>query len=248
MTAYFAMRGYFTFLIVLAACLLIVSLFQFNINSKYSNTGRAIWVDRYHQTEMNVKEAIVEAAREGVIEGTLQYAFIYYECLQAAAAPGNQKAVVPSVSWLKKCMNEYAYKKIVSLNDLEVDGMKIKVSLSPQYNPDLSPLSCSPSNSASICGDNTNLNLNNLIIDIDNLPSSNNGGTSGSSLINIISEMEKYNITSPDITEPNVNITKDLLSNYASIHIKGNIISISVSRDDIGEVSFTMPQAEVKIG
>ncbi|HGE72717.1 TPA: hypothetical protein ENX78_17905 [Candidatus Poribacteria bacterium] len=198
---------------------------------------------------MNVKEAIVEAAREGVIEGTIQYAFIYIsECLPAAAAPGNQKAVVPSVSWLKKCMNEYAYKKIVSLDNSEVDGMKIKVDLPSEYNPDLSPPSCSPSNSASICGDKTDLNLNKSIIEITDLPSSNNGGTSGSSLINVIQEMKKYNITSPDITEANVTMTKDLLSNYATIHIKGNIISISVSRDEIGEVSFKMPQAEVKIG
>jgi len=246
MTAYFAMRGYFTFLIVLAACLLIVSLFQFNINSKYSNTGRAIWVERYHQTEMNVKEAIVEAAREGVIEGTLQYAINYVsKCLPAATTPETSEMAIPSTAWLEKCINDHVYNKIVSLDKREVDGMKIKLSLSSQYDPDSSQPSCPYHTPSLTCAD-SEPDINNLIVEFNDLGSNSNSGIPTSSPLDVISYMGKNNDTPANITD--VNKAKDILGNYFDIHIKGNIISIDVSRDDIGEVSFTMPQAEVKIG
>lgn len=67
------MRGYFTFLIVFAAFLLLISLAQFNSNAKTSNAGSAIWVERYYQVQMNAKEAVVEAAREGAKQGFSDY-------------------------------------------------------------------------------------------------------------------------------------------------------------------------------
>ncbi|MEM4359260.1 MAG: hypothetical protein QXT45_01890 [Candidatus Bilamarchaeaceae archaeon] len=67
------MRGYFTFVIVFAAYLLLISLAQFNTNAKTSNLGATIWVERYYQVQMNAKEAIIEAAREGAKEGVTEY-------------------------------------------------------------------------------------------------------------------------------------------------------------------------------
>jgi len=74
------MRGYFTFLIVFAAYLLLISLAQFNTNAKTSNLGSAIWVERYYQVQLNAKEAVVEASREGVRDGLTSYTTKFLEC------------------------------------------------------------------------------------------------------------------------------------------------------------------------
>ena len=74
------MRGYLTFLIVFAAYLLLISLAQLNTNAKTSDLGSAIWVERYYQVQMNTKEAVVEAAREGAREGLKSYSVKFVEC------------------------------------------------------------------------------------------------------------------------------------------------------------------------
>jgi len=80
------MRGYFTFLIVFAAFLLLISLAQFNTNAKTSNLGPAIWVERYYQVQMNAKEAVAEASREGVRDGLTSYTAKFLECATVECA------------------------------------------------------------------------------------------------------------------------------------------------------------------
>jgi hypothetical protein len=63
------LKGYFTFLIVFAAFALLLSLVQLNLNSKSHDTSTAIWTERFYRVQMNVKEVIVEAAREGAADG-----------------------------------------------------------------------------------------------------------------------------------------------------------------------------------
>jgi len=232
MTAYFAMRGYFTFLIVLAACLLIVSLFQFNINSKYSNTGRAIWVERYHQTEMNVKEAIVEAAREGAREGLAAY----ISCLLSSAIT-SKKMPVPDINCIKIYVNYFAVEKIASINGAAIDNMAINLDIDPKYYPPPDISLCPPpkcectSCSSSSPGQNKNLNF---LLDGD-----------FNQTITTINDKNKWDALKNG--QEDVNDTAKTALSQSILTIQNDAITVRIN-SGVGNVSFKMPQAEVKIG
>lgn len=127
------MRGYFSFLIVFAACLLLVSLVQFNVNSKYSNPAGSLWVERYYQAEMNIKEAIVEAAREGAVEGIIAYSEIYSSSGCAARLADGDLTATPNLDCVEYYINKRAVEKISALDGSETDGMRFAVMIDPQY-------------------------------------------------------------------------------------------------------------------
>ncbi len=70
------MRGYFTFLIVFVSFALLLSLVQLNLNSKTHDQSKAIWTERFYRVQMNVKEVLLEAAREGALDGFNSYCSI----------------------------------------------------------------------------------------------------------------------------------------------------------------------------
>ncbi len=139
------MRGYFTFLVVFAACLLLISLAQFNTSAKTSDLGSAIWVERYYQVQINAKEAVVEAARQGAREGFFQYSEELAACavrdctpkcgaLAVAAAPCFAGCVPAEIAGsysddcLQRKINSVAAEKI-NLLDGAVFDPEIKVSI-----------------------------------------------------------------------------------------------------------------------
>ena len=67
------MKGYFGFLVVFAAFALLLSLVEFNLNSKSHDLSSAITSEKLYGIQMNVKEVIIEAAREGAKEGFNKY-------------------------------------------------------------------------------------------------------------------------------------------------------------------------------
>ncbi len=73
------MRGYVTFLIVFAAFALLISLVELNLNSKTHNLSDAIMSERFYRLQMNVKEVVVEAARQGAQEGFQSYAATHWQ-------------------------------------------------------------------------------------------------------------------------------------------------------------------------
>jgi len=127
------MRGYLTFLVVFAACLLLVSLFQFNANAKYSNSASAIWIERYNQAEMNIKEAIVEAVREGAVEGVYEYAKAYVDSGCPGRLAEGDLSAVPNMDCIEYYVNKKSVEKIKGLDGRETDGMKFLISIDPIY-------------------------------------------------------------------------------------------------------------------
>jgi len=67
------LKGYFGFLVVFAAFALLLSLVEFNLNSKSHDLSSAITSEKLYGIQMNVKEVIIEAAREGAKEGFNNY-------------------------------------------------------------------------------------------------------------------------------------------------------------------------------
>ena len=55
-------------MIVFAAFALLLSLAQLNLNSKSHNLSGAIITEKFYRTQMNVKEVIIESARQGAQE------------------------------------------------------------------------------------------------------------------------------------------------------------------------------------
>ena len=56
-----------------AAFALLLSLVELNLNSKTHNLSNAINAERFYRVQMNVKEVIIEAARQGAREGFQMY-------------------------------------------------------------------------------------------------------------------------------------------------------------------------------
>jgi len=81
-------RGYFTFLIVFAAFALLLSLAQLNLNSKSHNLSGAIITEKFYRVQMNVKEVIIESARQGAQKGFDDYASTH--TLAACSNPETQ--------------------------------------------------------------------------------------------------------------------------------------------------------------
>jgi len=81
------LKGYFGFLVVFAAFALLLSLVEFNLNSKSHDLSSAITSEKLYGIQMNVKEVIIEAAREGAKEG-----FDNYTATHSVAACSDLKA------------------------------------------------------------------------------------------------------------------------------------------------------------
>lgn len=162
------MRGYLTFLIVFAACLITISLIQFNMNAKYSNSARALWTERYYQAEMNIKEAIVEAVREGAAEGVISYceSYVYYGCAERLAT--GDASAAPNIDCVEYYVNKKVVEKIGSLNGLETDGMTFFISIDPSYSLSYSSCETNP------CGISSPSNEQRVVsvfnVDLSNLP------------------------------------------------------------------------------
>ncbi len=96
------MKGYFTFLIVFAAFALLLSLVQLNLNSKSHDTSTAIWTERFYRVQMNVKEVLIEASREGAEEGFNNYCMMtpsdkFHSSLAGASVNGGIAAKIAAV-------------------------------------------------------------------------------------------------------------------------------------------------------
>ena len=75
-------------MVVFAAFALLLSLAQLNLNSKSHNLSGAIVTEKFYRTQMNVKEVIIESARQGAQEGFDVYAATH--TLAACSNPQTQ--------------------------------------------------------------------------------------------------------------------------------------------------------------
>lgn len=101
------MKGYFTFLIVFAAFALLISLAELNLNSKTHNFSSAIKSERFYRVQMNVKEVLIEAARQGALEGFIQYTLVEGHT-QAACLNPNTMNLCFNRNDAKRKADEYA--------------------------------------------------------------------------------------------------------------------------------------------
>ncbi len=67
------MRGYLSFILVLVSLQLVFSLLEVKSASESTDLSKAISVERTYSVQMNVKECILEAARQGASEGFAAY-------------------------------------------------------------------------------------------------------------------------------------------------------------------------------
>ncbi len=67
------MRGYLSFILALASLLLVFSLLEARAASHSADLSKAISVQRAYSAQMNMKECILEAARQGALEGFAAY-------------------------------------------------------------------------------------------------------------------------------------------------------------------------------
>ena len=231
------MRGYFTFLIVFAAFLLLISLAQFNTNAKTSNLGPAIWVERYYQVQMNAKEAVVEAAREGAKEGFFQYSAELTECAIAECAPkcgvttvaaaGCFAGCVPSEiagSYSSDCLqrkvNSVAAEKIKSLNNFEFDSeIAVEIVVSSSVDTD----TCMP------CDSNLGP-LNDAVVELSYLAGTNK-------FLNFSDESLYENYA---LGKLNDSIEEKFGFSVADITIYGNKITLNLEHSDWDTVSVDM--------
>lgn len=71
------MRGYLSFVLVLASVVLVFTLLEINMVSKSFDLSKAISVERAYGLQMNVKESILESARQGARDGFNTYDFTH---------------------------------------------------------------------------------------------------------------------------------------------------------------------------
>lgn len=216
------MKGYFTFFIVFAASLLIISLAQFNISSKYSNYGKAIWVESYYQSEMNIKEAIFEAAREGAIEGVYSYVGNY---IAKCVAMQPEAPSPPNLDCLKIELNKKAVEKIKSLDNQKAENLVFRVSIGPDYDPVFQPSCLSP------CPPESPPYINYVV-----LPS----------LDPLKFKDFMYNYNS-NLFYLGIDNKKEVATFITDLVITENAIMVTMSREGLEDVSFPIPQAKVKI-
>ncbi len=84
------MRGYLSFVLVLASVVLILSFVQIDLSSTNFDLSKAISAERTYQVQMNVKEAVIESVRQGGMEGFLEYdsTHSHQACLRYCADMG----------------------------------------------------------------------------------------------------------------------------------------------------------------
>jgi hypothetical protein len=71
------MRGYLSFLLVLASLLLVIMLLVSAAALKDFSLSRAIAAERTYQLQMNIKEVVLEAGRQGAVQAFTTYSFTH---------------------------------------------------------------------------------------------------------------------------------------------------------------------------
>jgi hypothetical protein len=67
------LRGYLSFILVLASLVLAFSLLDVHLALKSINFSKAVAVERTYGLQLNVKEAVAESARQGALDGFSAY-------------------------------------------------------------------------------------------------------------------------------------------------------------------------------
>ena len=67
------MRGYLSFVLVLASLILVFTLLELSLASNSVDLSKAISAERAYGVQMNVKESIIESAKQGALEGFNTY-------------------------------------------------------------------------------------------------------------------------------------------------------------------------------
>lgn len=98
------MRGYVSFLIVLAALFLFIHLLEHRMVVNSSSDDRIIAAERIYQDGMNIKEVVHETARQAAREGFLLY---------LASIAFDKKSF--DLKAAKKAVRTHVYKKLSSL-------------------------------------------------------------------------------------------------------------------------------------
>ena len=70
------MRGYFSFILVFASVLLLLNLFH-SFSDLNDNYSKEIAIEKAYQLQLNAKEAIMEAARQGARQGLIEYTLLH---------------------------------------------------------------------------------------------------------------------------------------------------------------------------
>ncbi|MEM4208444.1 MAG: hypothetical protein QW153_02565 [Candidatus Bilamarchaeaceae archaeon] len=216
------MRGYLTFVIVFAACLLILSLAQFNVTSKYSNMGRSIWVESYYQHEMNVKEAIFEAAREGAVEGIINYAREY---VTTCVASRPEAPSPPNIDCLKIRINEKAVDKIKALDNQRLDGALIKVLIRSDYEPLIQQKCMTP------CPQSQTLINYNYVVLADGID---------------LNEFDDF-INSYKTSSSSLNQFEKIAGIVPRFYLTDGVIIVTISRQGFEDLVFQIPQKVVEM-
>jgi hypothetical protein len=71
------MRGYISFVLVFISVLLLLSLLKLHDASSSTDLSKAVAVERIYGVQMNVKESVIEAARQGALDGFVGYDAIH---------------------------------------------------------------------------------------------------------------------------------------------------------------------------
>jgi|GEM_PF-1895672 len=67
------MRGHLSFVLVFLSVILLFHLLELQLASKDFNLSKAVAVQRIYSVQMNIKENILEASRQGAVEGFTAY-------------------------------------------------------------------------------------------------------------------------------------------------------------------------------
>jgi len=86
------LRGYLSFILVLASLALLLSLLELEISAASMDLSRAIGVERSYGLMMNSKEVVLESARQGAVSGFKAYDATHdlsscVHCLDAGCLP-----------------------------------------------------------------------------------------------------------------------------------------------------------------
>ena len=244
------MRGYFTFLIVFAAFLLLISLAQFNTSAKTSNLGPAIWVERYYQVQMNAKEAVVEASREGVRDGLTSYTAKFIGCAAVECAAKCSACITvagcalcgeciedkiadlsKSVPCIQREINAKSIEKIRSLNNADFDS-EIDVCI---YFEDYEEKTCL--NVCNPSSDDQDVDNAKLVVN----PTINIGNLSFSTEFIDSIELDDLDASASNLVDGILDAVTP------AFEIKGEKIKIKLSHSDWSEVEIEMPEIKEEL-
>ncbi len=70
------MKGYISFILVFASIFLILTFITINLSSTDFNLARAVSAERTYQIQLNLKEAMIESAKQGAMNGFEKYSVL----------------------------------------------------------------------------------------------------------------------------------------------------------------------------